>query len=130
MADRNIVVDAYTGTFGTTTLKDDNNVEHEIYLAFDENNNGLMPVPKIYYKILVDRATLNGIVLIGVNNPYLTLAEIQRDYIFCEDVSDGITWLKWSRHEISRGYSYACDVNDFFEVVDHLPFVRVNGLLI
>lgn len=68
VADRNIVTDVYTGTFGTTTLKGVNNVEREIYLAFDNNNNGLIPVPKLYYKILIDRATRNGIVIIGVRN--------------------------------------------------------------
>ena len=123
-------MDAYTGTFGTTTLKDIEDKDKEIYLAFDNNGNGLIPAPKIYFKILVDRASKDGIALIGVNNPYLTLQEIEQDYLYCKDVGDQVTWVKWDRMNISRGYSYACDVNDFFQVVPYLPFVEVKGLLI
>lgn len=74
--------------------------------------------------------TRNGIAIIGVNNPYLTLAEIERDYLFCKDVSSQINWIKWDRTNIQQGYSYACDVNDFFQVVKHLPDLVVEGLLV
>lgn len=131
VADKNIVVDAYTGTFETTTLKDEAGIDHEIYIYVDPTNPNtkLIPVPKIYYKILVDRKSQDGIVLIGVNNPYLTLSEIQNDYLFCKDVGDKVNWINWNRKNISLGYSYACDVNDFFKVVKHLPHVQVKGLL-
>lgn len=130
VADRNIEVDAYTGTYGTTTLLDEKNKPHEIFLAFDENNNGLIPVPKLYYKILVDRKTQNGIVLIGVNNPYLDLKEILSDYVICKDVSDQINWVPWDKTNIKLGYSYACDVNEFMAVVKHIPDLNVKGLLV
>lgn len=130
VADRNIEVDAYTGTWGTTTLLDEKNKPHEIYLAFDENNNGLIPVPKLYYKVLVDRKTQNGIVLIGVNNPYLELKEILSDYVICKDVSDQIDWVAWDKTNIVLGYSYACDVNEFMGVVKHIPDLKVKGLLV
>lgn len=123
-------MDSYVGTYGTTTLPDVNNQQKEVYLAFDSNNNGLIPAPKIYYKILVNRANDYGIVLIGVNNPYLTKTEIDRDYVFCTDVSSRINWIKWNRESITAGYSYACDVNDFFRVVKHLPFLNIKGLLV
>lgn len=130
VADRNIEVDAYTGTWGTTTLLDEHNKPHEIFLAVDENNNGLIPVPKIYYKILVDRKTKNGIVLIGVNNPYLDLKEILSDYVICKDVGDQVNWVSWKKEDITAGYSYACDVNEFMAVVKHIPDLKVNGLLL
>lgn len=90
----------------------------------------MIPVPKLYYKILVDQKTKDGIVLIGVNNPYLTMQEIRQEYIICEDVGDRITWINWRKEDIQRGYSYACDVNDFFRTVKYLPHVEVKGLLI
>lgn len=127
---KNIEVDAYTGTYGTTTLNDTYNKPQEFYLAFDKNNNGLIPVPKIYYKILVDRKTKDGIVLIGVNNPYLTMKEIEQDYIFCKDVGDSINWIKWVKTDLTLGYSYACDVNEFMNVIKHIPDLKVNGLLL
>uniref|UniRef100_A0A336LKP8 CSON012545 protein n=1 Tax=Culicoides sonorensis TaxID=179676 RepID=A0A336LKP8_CULSO len=130
VADRNIEVDAYTGTHGVTTLWDEQNKPHEIYLAFDENNNGLIPVPKIYYKILVERKTKFGIVLIGVNNPYLDLKEIESDYVLCKDVSDQINWVSWDKKNITLGYSYACDVNEFMAVIKHIPDLIVKGLLV
>jgi len=130
VAKRNIEVDAYTGNYGITTLKDAKNKEHEMYLAFDKNNKGLIPAPKIYYKILVERKTNNGIVLIGVNNPYLTVKEIEKDYIYCKDISDKIDWVKWQKTNITAGYSYACDVNEFMGVIKHLPNLKVKGLLL
>ncbi|XP_063696032.1 uncharacterized protein LOC134827363 [Culicoides brevitarsis] len=130
VADRNIEVDAYTGTWGTTTLPDAKNKKHELYLAFDENNNGLIPVPMLYYKILVDRKTQNGITLIGVNNPYLEMKEILADYVICKDISDMIDWVNWNKTNIQVGYSYACDVNEFMGKVKHLPDLRVKGLLV
>lgn len=99
-------------------------------MAFDSNNNGLIPAPKIYYKVLVNRANDYGIVLIGVNNPYLTVAQITNGYTFCKDVSSQISWIKWDRTNIQKGYSYACEVNDFLKVVKHLSFLNVKGLLV
>lgn len=130
VANRNIEVDAYTGTYGTTTLLDEKNKTHEIYLTFDKNNNGLIPVPMLYYKILVERKTQNGIVLVGVNNPYLELKVIEKDYVLCKDQSDLIKWVSWDKRNITAGYSYACDVNEFMTVVKHLPHLKVKGLLV
>ncbi|KAH8405239.1 hypothetical protein KR222_000070 [Zaprionus bogoriensis] len=79
VADRNITTDCYTGTWGVSTLPDVNGVQQELYLDFDENNNGLIPVPMLYFRVVIDRDSLEGIVLIGVNNPYATLEEIIKD---------------------------------------------------
>ncbi|XP_011186392.2 uncharacterized protein LOC105214582 [Zeugodacus cucurbitae] len=124
-------LDCYTGIWGISTLPDVNGVQRELYLAFDENNNGLIPVPKIYFRVVIDRKTRKGIVLIGVNNPHASLEEIQRDYVICKDVGKRINWISWDKENLKNGYSYACGVEDFISVVKDLPLdeLYTTGLL-
>ncbi|XP_016997013.3 uncharacterized protein [Drosophila takahashii] len=131
VADRNLTTDCYTGTWGVSTLPDVDGVEKELYLDFDENNNGLIPVPKIYYRVVIDRFTREGIVIIGINNPYLTLEQILKDYIVCQDIGHQLSWLTWYKEDLHEGYSYACTVEDFIEVVKDLPLedLYTNGVL-
>jgi hypothetical protein len=63
-ATRNINLDVWTGTFGRFNLKDDNGNPHDIYLLANGATRQI-PGPMIYYKILVNQATNQGIVLIG-----------------------------------------------------------------
>ena len=126
-ADRNIFLDVYTGTFGITQLRDDHGTNHQIFLHFP---NRQIPVPMLYYKILVNRADQSGVVLLGVNNPHLTLNEILADYVICNDVSDRISYVNWQRHDLRRGYSYACEVNDFLRRVPHIQGIQVRSLLV
>lgn len=127
-ADRNIVLDVYTGTFGVTRLKDTSGNPQDIYLYVNGATRQI-PVPKIYYRILLNRADNSGVVLIGVNNPHLTLDEIKKDYIVCTDVSSQINYIKWQKDNIERGYSYACTVNDFVKAVPHVS-VSASRLLV
>ncbi|EDW41321.1 uncharacterized protein LOC6605502 [Drosophila sechellia] len=131
VADRNLTTDCYTGTWGVSTLPDVDGIERELYMDFDENNNGLIPVPKIYFRVVIDRVTREGIVLIGINNPYLTLEQIQKDYILCKDIGHQLRWLTWYKEDLHEGYSYACSVEDFIEVVKDLPLedLHTNGIL-
>ncbi|XP_043071251.1 uncharacterized protein LOC6571193 [Drosophila grimshawi] len=131
VADRNLTADCYTGTWGVSTLPDANGIERELYLDFDENNNGLIPVPKLYFRVIIDRENREGIVLVGVNNPYVTLEQIQSDYILCEDIGHRLSWVSWLKEDLLEGYSYACTVEDFTEVVKDLPLedLHTNGVL-
>ncbi|XP_068142389.1 uncharacterized protein [Drosophila tropicalis] len=131
VSDQNIIADCYTGTWGVTTLPDSLGIQRELYLNFDEQNNGLIPVPKLYFRVIIDRESRNGIVLIGVNNPHKTLEEIQKDYIICKDIGEQLTWVSWTKENLLRGYSYACTVDDFIAVVKDLPLedLTVNGVL-
>jgi hypothetical protein len=127
-ADRNINLDVYSGTFGVTRLKDTANNWQEIFLYLNGADKRI-PVPKIYYKILVNKADSSGVVLIGVNNPHLTIDEIKKDYVVCTDVSSQISYIKWNKDVIERGYSYACTVADFLKVVPHVS-LSVSKLLV
>lgn len=126
-ADRNISLDVYTGTHGILKLNDTDGVQREVYLDVE---NRKVPVPMIFYKMLINQADASGIVLIGVNNPHASIEEINRDYIFCDDISDEIKFIKWRPREIRRGFSYACEVQDFLESVPHLSSVGVKSILI
>lgn len=126
-ADRNINLDVYTGTWGNGQLRNGQGVNRDIFLAWPA---GQIPMPRIYYKILVNRANNSGVVLIGVNNPHLTLAEILAEYVICNDVSNRINYVSWQRTNLHRGYSYACEVNDFLQRVPHVSGLNVRTLLV
>lgn len=122
-------VNCYTGVYGVTTLPNKYGVQTPLYLDYDGNHNGLIPVPMLYFRVIVEPSTKRGVVLIGVNNPHLTLEEIKKDYILCTDVSDKITWLTWKKTDIKAGYSYACEVAAFTAKNPYLPKFDVTSLL-
>lgn len=128
-AERNITLDVYTGTYGTLSLDDAAGNPREIHLYVNGADRKL-PVPKLYYRVLINKSDSSGIALIGVNNPHLTLDEIKKSYVICSDVSDGISYINWQKSDISRGYSYACDVNEFVKAVPHFSEMNVRNLLI
>lgn len=127
-ANRNIVLDVYSGTHSITRLRDISSNWQQLFFYVNGNTRQI-PVPAIFYKILINKADNRGVVLIGVNNPHLTVDEIKKDYVVCTDVSSQITYINWQKDNIERGYSYACDVNDFLKVVPHIS-VTTSGLLV
>lgn len=129
-ADRGLDLDIYTGTHGIMTAADINGIQRELFVYIDANGKGLIPVPKLYYRVVIDEASRKGIVLLGVNNPHANLAEIQASYIICTDISDQLTWLKWDKTNLYKGYSYACEFNQFAALVGHLPALSVSGVLL
>lgn len=126
-SDRNIHLETYTGTFGITQLWNEAGARREIFI---DGPRRQIPVPQLYYKILINRANRSGVVLLGVNNPHLTLNEILQSYVICNDVSARINYVSWQRTNLLRGYGYACEYNDFARRVPHLPGLVVNSLLV
>lgn len=143
----NLYVQVYTGTFGIFSLLDCSGKRTvDVYLDIQRwtKNDcsgrgpiprpwGRLPVPLFYYKVVLNEFTDQGVALIGLNNPHATEADIRSGkYDLCPDVSDQIDWMEnsWNRTNIHLGYSYACEVNTFVKVVDHLPStVRAGRLL-
>ncbi|GFG38327.1 hypothetical protein Cfor_01738 [Coptotermes formosanus] len=125
-ADKNkLDLDVYTGTYGILTFPDVNGVETELYLYVDNNNNKAIPVPKLFWKVVYEPKSENGVVFVGTNNPYLP--DPQGDYLICNDVCSKISWLQWDQKDTEKGYSYCCDVDDFRSTVKTLPqFTRAN----
>lgn len=117
---KDIRVDIYTGTYGVLTFNDIHGKPREIFLA----NNGTdrrIPVPKLYYKLVIDKRNSAGIVFLGVNNPYITMNVIQREYVYCENVMDQVKYIPWDKESLEKGYLYACRVSDFLKFYKHLP---------
>jgi DNA/RNA endonuclease G (NUC1) len=127
---RKLKLDIITGTYDTLALPDINGTPQEIYLSHDINNNPTVPVPKFYYKIVLNRQFNSGLAIVGVNNPYATKVQIETDYLLCDDVSEHVTWIQWDRENLKNGYSYACDVNQLLQVIKHLPPLSVQNLLL
>ncbi|XP_001844830.2 uncharacterized protein LOC6034530 [Culex quinquefasciatus] len=131
VAARNIRVTVYGGTYGAHTQTDVNGDQQPIFLDFDRNGVQRLPAPKIYYKILHDEQNKAGIVLIGVNDVHITsMDQIRNEYMFCEDIGDKVSWINWDRFNLRRGFSYACEVNEFLRKIGHLPELDVPNLLI
>ncbi|KAL7011614.1 hypothetical protein ACKWTF_014357 [Chironomus riparius] len=121
-SDRGINLDVYSGTWGNGQLWNTAGSWRNIFLDWPA---GKIQMPMIYYKLLIHQETLSGVVLIGVNNPHLSLAEIQNlGYIICPDVSDQITYVSWTKGDLRRGYSYACEIHEFVRIVHHIPEIE------
>ncbi|KAL3276548.1 hypothetical protein HHI36_011923 [Cryptolaemus montrouzieri] len=124
--DRNMDLAVYTGTFGISTLPNTESVDTSLFL-YVEGTLKELPVPEFYWKVVLDMVTSQAVAIIGVNNPYI---QDSSKYIFCEDISSNLTWLEFKRDDLTNGFTYACDVNEFRQTVQQLPSFNVSGLLI
>lgn len=132
-ADRDLNLNIYTGTYGVMKTLDSSEPPElvELYLYIYANNKTSIPVPQIYYKVIIDTKSNDGVVIVGVNNPFIDEAEIKKSYMFCDDVADKIKWIEWEVHNIEKGYMYACEVGSFTKEVTELPdLTTVKGLLV
>lgn len=134
VANRNLRTEIYTGTWEVLRMADVNGKEQPLYLDYEaRTGRGLIAVPAMFYKVVIDVVSKKGIVFVCVNNPHATAKQVAAggEYRLCSDVSHRIGWLNWDRTNVKRGYSYACDVNEFVAVVKDLPrTVRTAGLLV
>jgi hypothetical protein len=96
---RDVKLTVITGVNDICTLADVNGVQQPIYLAFDENNNGLIPVPKYYWKLIHDPVSNTATAVLGINNPHNKV--VQEDVI-CPDVCDQVPWVTWTRLDPHR----------------------------
>ena len=117
----------YTGTHGVATLPNVHGIETELYLYEDSNNKKSIPVPKLFWKAVYDPKSQAGVVFVGINNPYVS--DPKGDYLICIDVCSKMSWVNWDQKNITRGYSYCCEVDDFRSTVKTLPQFSVSGLL-
>lgn len=108
-----------SGVHGTLEFTDAKGILKPISLSLD----GQLPVPKIFYKIIIPDGQQPLIVFVGVNNPHASLEEIENDYTFCrqkiskkqlKEVYD--IKMNWS-NDLRNGYMYACSFEDFNQFV-------------
>lgn len=115
----------WTGVYGVTTLPHEETSEPtELYL-YEKDGKKALPVPEFYWKVAYEPKSQKGIVLIVINNPYLSTYKP-----VCDDVSSEVTEFKWHKNSQRKGFGYICTVDTFRKVVTYLPAFTVNGLLI
>lgn len=68
-----------TGSYGSCTLPDENGEEQALFLDPPDN----IPVPMFYWKMFYDLDQADGIVYIGLNNPY---REIDESVYLCPNI--------------------------------------------
>jgi hypothetical protein len=122
----------YTGTYDVATLPNDNGIKTKLYLYFDVNKNPGIPVPKFFWKAVYEPKSKAGVVFVGINNPHIDISDIfdvTNCYLICTDVCSEILWIKWKQIDVTKGYSYCCEVDEFRSRVDYLPQFTVSGLL-
>lgn len=126
----NLNAEIYTGTYGILQFDDGNGTSRDMYLSPEAKEQlSRIPVPKIYYKIVVtdDNA---GIVFVGVNNPFVDHKEIERNYIYCENVITSVKYIPW-KTGLRMGYMYACSIDEFKKFVPTVPNLpKINRILL
>lgn len=113
----------YTGTFGILTLADVHGQQKPITLS-----DGKIPVPKYYWKVIHDPASGKATAVIGINNPYLTV--ITGADVFCPDVCNQVTWIKFERTRLANGYTFCCTVQSLRKIISYSPDLGNLSLLI
>lgn len=102
--------EVYTGTHGIMKHKG-----VELYLYINKNTKKL-PVPKIFYKIVIVHSLKKAIVFIGVNNPLVTDRELKNEYKYCTDISNKLPMVfftKDQRNNAKSGVMTVCEIGDF-----------------
>lgn len=100
----------YTGTHGIMTR-----AQTELYVAGSAMQPRI-PIPQLYYKVVVMPKKRKGIVFIGINDPQATEYQIHGVYRLCENVIDEVSHVDQYRKKIkiiANGYVYACHVRAF-----------------
>lgn len=132
LASRGFNLEVYTGTVdtlklwkhpGSTNIRKKPEDYLDIFIAPRATplSKGQMPVPLYFFKILVEEGTNNGVVLIGVNDPYMEesrFAELMREENrLCKDVSGEIIFFGFMGIDNgqAKGYTFACSVKDFMK---------------
>lgn len=82
----------------------------------------------MFWKVLHNPNTNQGIAFIGLNNPYQSASEAAAD-VRCTNICGQISWLNWQPTNIVKGYSYCCEVNNFRSAFPELPSFTVSGIL-
>lgn len=102
--------EVYTGTHGV--------MRHEgveLFLYIDAITGvKRLPVPRIFFKIVVVKSLNQAIVIIGVNNPIVTDEELKGEYNYCTDISSKLSILRLEKqYNKPSGYMIACTIQDF-----------------
>jgi DNA/RNA endonuclease G (NUC1) len=122
-------LEVYTGGYGRASLPNNQNVQTNLYLMHLMNNDKKMPVPRYFWKIVYDPIAKAGIAIIGLNNPYQEVNEIDFNDL-CADISTEVNWLKiQDASDMKLGYIRICEINSFRAKFLNIPDFTVNSVL-
>lgn len=127
-ATRKLDLEIYTGTYKIlemTTTETKSKVK--ISLLGNDTFSSL-PVPLFFWKIVYEPKSQNGVAFVGVNNPYITQNDME-DLQICLDITEKVSWVKFVKHNLVLGYSYACNLNNFLKIVRYAPRLKVKNVL-
>ncbi|XP_061500725.1 uncharacterized protein LOC1275759 isoform X1 [Anopheles gambiae] len=99
----NDTVDVYSGVYDVLQLP--NKKGNLVSLSLGDD--GVVPVPKWLWKVVVHRPSNKGIVLITLNNPFATSAET-----LCEDICSRYGWNQKEFQDLRKGFTYCCSVSE------------------
>ncbi|KAM3955545.1 LOW QUALITY PROTEIN: uncharacterized protein ACR2FA_010539 [Aphomia sociella] len=130
-------VTVYTGTAGVLSLTDQAGKLKELYLHVDENNNGIIPVPLYFFKLVYDPKQRAAAAFVSVNT-----ATPNRTAVFLPVISGSPNrtagplagcrscgrhaWLHWRPRDNTD--SFCCDYAALAAQVPHLPRLDVKTL--
>ncbi|XP_046975418.1 uncharacterized protein LOC124541547 [Vanessa cardui] len=118
----------YTGTLGVTTLSDETSTDKDFYLDVDENNNGILPVPLYFFKVIYDPKEKTAAAFVSINSSYYNRTMTDK-LTFCNDICEqnsNYSWLKWRSNDGT--HSFCCTYEEFVNKFDVLPKLKVQGL--
>ncbi|XP_075210933.1 salivary endonuclease-like isoform X2 [Lycorma delicatula] len=109
-----------TGTHGILTLADRKKKQVKVYLHPEEKQ---LPVPKYFWKIVLDPDEKKCIGFICSNNPFLTRAPSK----LCKDICSNFGWPKFE--EFTNGYTYCCELSDLRKAIPTIPPIDCTSIL-
>jgi len=115
---RNITV--YTGTHDILKYPNKDGVMTPMFL----NGHSYVPVPKYYWKVLLDPKDNSAVVFIGLNDPHAEKPEL-----LCPNRCGEIPWVDWDVSDVLRGYMYCCDVDSARKAIPAIPQFQSGELL-
>ncbi|XP_037955035.1 uncharacterized protein LOC119684949 isoform X2 [Teleopsis dalmanni] len=104
----------YNGYMGILQLPTTSNTLVSIYL--DATNK--IEAPKYYFKVVKREATNSAIVFITLNNPFATTGDIDE---FCTNVCQRAGTNVAEFTDLTRGYTFCCELEDFKTHYADLP---------
>ncbi|KAJ2938338.1 hypothetical protein O0L34_g13260 [Tuta absoluta] len=119
--------EVYTGTLDVLTLKNKDGRDTPLYLADDDNNNGILPVPMYFFKLVYDPRHRLSTAFVSINSQFYNKTTNDR-LTFCDDIcgNNALPWLRWRN---DGAHSFCCDYEQFTQRVTFLPPLDVEGEL-
>ncbi|XP_077297521.1 uncharacterized protein LOC143919180 [Arctopsyche grandis] len=119
------VVEIFIGTHEVLTLPTQHG-HQEMFLKPGRR----YPVPKFIYTIIYNKSQHKALVLVVLNNPFLSISEV-RNTVFCPSVCQQVQWLNnlKKNNNFERpnyGLTFCCDMHSFGAVVRDGPNLILN----